>query len=76
MADTTHPAPEADEVGFDPDFTLLLERSVAPDAARALYGELSDRFSPFDLQGVGVLVWRYLGGPWRLEAEVGFTPAG
>ncbi len=61
-----------DAQGFRPHVTV--QNKVEPIAARALYEQLGDGFQPFDLQGVGVLVWRYLGGPWRLEAEVGFTP--
>ncbi len=61
-----------DAQGFRPHVTV--QNKVEPIVARALYEQLGDGFQPFDLQGVGVLVWRYLGGPWRLEAEVGFTP--
>ncbi|WP_174300674.1 2'-5' RNA ligase family protein [Caulobacter sp. S45] len=60
-----------DRQGFRPHVTV--QNKVEPIMARALYDQLSDSFHPFDLQGVGVLVWRYLGGPWELEAEVGFT---
>ena len=61
-----------DRQPFRPHVTV--QNKVEPIAARALYELLSDSFQPFDLKGTGVLVWRYLGGPWRLEAEVGFTP--
>ena len=61
-----------DRQAFRPHVTV--QNKVDPILARALYEELGDGFRPFDLQGVGVLVWRYLGGPWRLEADVGFTP--
>ena len=61
-----------DAQGFRPHVTV--QNKVEPIRARALYDQLGDGFQPFDLQGIGVLVWRYLGGPWRLEAEVGFTP--
>ena len=60
-----------DAQGFRPHVTV--QNKVEPIVARALYDALSDSFQPFDLQGVGVLVWRYLGGPWRLESEVEFT---
>ncbi len=63
-----------DRQAFRPHVTV--QNKVEPIMARALYEQLSDSFQPFDLEGVGVLVWRYLGGPWRLEAEVGFTPPG
>ncbi len=61
-----------DRQPFRPHVTV--QNKVEPIDARALYEVMSDSFQPFDLEGVGVLVWRYLGGPWRLEAEVGFTP--
>ena len=61
-----------DRQAFRPHVTV--QNKVEPIEARALFDQLGDSFQPFDLQGVGVLVWRYLGGPWRLEAEVGFTP--
>ena len=63
-----------DRQGFRPHVTV--QNKVEPIAARALYDALGEGFRPFDLQGIGVLVWRYLGGPWRLEAEVGFRPRG
>ena len=61
-----------DRQPFQPHVTV--QNKVEPIEARALYEALNDSFQPFDLEGVGVLVWRYLGGPWRLEEEVGFTP--
>ncbi len=61
-----------DRQSFRPHVTV--QNKVEPILARALYEQLGDRFQPFDLQGVGVLVWRYLGGPWRLEAELDFRP--
>ena len=61
-----------DRQPFRPHVTV--QNKVEPIVARALFEALADSFQPFDLQGVGVLVWRYLGGPWALEAEVGFTP--
>ena len=61
-----------DRQAFRPHVTV--QNKVEPIMAHALYEQLSDGFHPFDLQGTGALVWRYLGGPWRLEADVGFTP--
>ena len=60
-----------DRQGFRPHVTV--QNKVDPANARALYDMLSDRFSPFNFEGVGVFVWRYLGGPWALEAEIGFS---
>ena len=61
-----------DRQGFRPHVTV--QNKVDPLAARALHDDLQARFQPFDLSGEGVLVWSYLGGPWLLEAEVGFRP--
>lgn len=58
-----------DEQGFRPHVTV--QNKVSPDEARALLAELSAGFTPFDAQATGLLVWRYLGGPWALEAELG-----
>ena len=59
-----------DRQGFRPHVTV--QNKVDPLAARALFDTLQDSFQPFDLQGEGVFVWRYLGGPWALEAEMDF----
>ena len=63
-----------DRQPFRPHVTV--QNKVDPAQAQALYDALGDRFSPFSLEGVGVLVWRYLGGPWALEAEIAFRPPG
>ena len=34
---------------------------------------LAEEFTPFEGVGEGLLLWRYLGGPWDLEAEFGFA---
>lgn len=59
-----------DRQPFRPHVTV--QNKVEPIQARALFEQLSDSFQPFDVQGVGALVWRYLGGPWALEAEIAF----
>jgi 2'-5' RNA ligase len=62
-----------DQQGFRPHVTI--QNKVEPIVARALHDELQASFQPFDVTGEGALVWRYLGGPWALEAEVAFRPA-
>lgn len=60
-----------DRQGFGPHVTI--QNKVAPDVARTLRNTLAEGFTPFDGVGEGLLLWRYLGGPWRLEAEFAFT---
>ncbi len=63
-----------DRQSFRPHVTV--QNKVEPILARALFEDLRDSFQPFEVLGVGVLLWRYLGGPWSLEAEIDFTPPG
>lgn len=58
-----------DEQGFRPHVTI--QNKADPQAARALLEQLSAGFEPFEAAATGLLVWRYLGGPWALEAELG-----
>lgn len=44
---------------------VTVQNKVAPAAARALLAELSASFSPYDVRGTGLALWRYLGGPWE-----------
>ena len=61
-----------DRQGFRPHVTV--QNKVEPLEARALHDALGASFQPFEITGEGALLWRYLGGPWRLEAEVAFRP--
>ncbi|MGY2048582.1 2'-5' RNA ligase family protein [Methylobacterium sp. JK268] len=60
-----------DRQGFRPHVTV--QNKVAPDVARALHGRLSAAFAPFDATGTGLLLWRYLGGPWEKRARFPFA---
>jgi 2'-5' RNA ligase len=53
-----------DRQGFKPHVTV--QNKVSPERARALQKELQATFTPFEFQGVGLSLWRYLGGPWEL----------
>ena len=53
-----------DRQGFKPHVTV--QNKVAPERARALHEQLQAGFSPFEVRGVGLSLWRYLGGPWEL----------
>lgn len=52
-----------DRQGLRPHVTV--QNKVPPEKARALHGELERSFSPFEVRGEGLLLWRYLGGPWE-----------
>ncbi len=59
-----------DRQKFTPHVTI--QNKTSPQAARALRDALARDFQPMRGHGVGLLVWRYLGGPWRLERRIGF----
>ena len=48
---------------------VTVQNKVEPEAARALAQALAGEV-PFAGACEGLLVWRYLGGPWGLEVEV------
>lgn len=58
-----------DRRGFRPHVTV--QNKVAPEEARALHRRLEETFTPSRIDAEGLLLWRYLGGPW--EAVGSFT---
>lgn len=56
-----------DQQGLRPHVTV--QNKVAPEVARALHQRLEASFSPFEVRGEGLLLWRYLGGPWEKVGE-------
>ena len=52
-----------DRQGFRPHVTV--QNKVSPEEARALYHDLERSFAPFEVGAEGLLLWRYLGGPWE-----------
>jgi 2'-5' RNA ligase len=62
-----------DRQKFTPHVTI--QNKTSPQAARALRDALARDFQPIRGHGVALLVWRYLGGPWRLERRIGFGAA-
>ncbi|WP_366914582.1 2'-5' RNA ligase family protein [Enterovirga sp.] len=44
---------------------VTVQNKVAPEAARRLLAELQGEFQPFTARAEGLLLWRYLGGPWE-----------
>jgi 2'-5' RNA ligase len=59
-----------DRQGYGPHVTI--QNKVTPEEARRLRDRLAEDFTPFDGVGDGLLLWRYLGGPWELTAECPF----
>ncbi|MDP9458053.1 MAG: phosphoesterase HXTX [Actinobacteria bacterium] len=59
-----------DRQGLRPHVTV--QNKVSPEKARALHRELEGSFSPFEIRGEGLLLWRYLGGPWEPVGEYPF----
>lgn len=44
---------------------VTVQNKVASEAARKLMQELQAGFRPFTARGEGLILWRYLGGPWE-----------
>ena len=59
-----------DRKGFRPHVTV--QNKVPPEEARALQRRLEESFSPFEVGAEGLLLWRYLGGPWESLGSYGF----
>ena len=51
---------------------VTVQNKVDPAVARATLTQLQASFVPWSMTGVGVHVWRYLGGPWEHVATVPF----
>lgn len=60
-----------DQQGYRPHATI--QNKVAPHVARRLYDELSGTWSQRAGQGLGLLLWRYLGGPWERAGAFPFA---
>ena len=60
-----------DAQGFRPHVTI--QNKVQPAKARDLFERLSSDFAPWGGTARGLAVWRYLGGPWSLEADLPFA---
>ncbi|MBW3618112.1 MAG: 2'-5' RNA ligase family protein [Proteobacteria bacterium] len=62
-----------DRGGFRPHVTV--QNKADPAEARALLERLQHEFEPFEVIGEGVLLWRYLDGPWEAVDRLAFTGA-
>jgi hypothetical protein len=62
-----------DRQGYRPHVTV--QNKVAPEEARALHRELEAAFVPREIAGTGLLLWRYLSGPWEARGRFPFGGA-
>jgi 2'-5' RNA ligase len=62
-----------DRQGYRPHVTV--QNKVSPEEARALHRELEAAFVPREIAGTGLLLWRYLGGPWEARGRFRFGGA-
>jgi 2'-5' RNA ligase len=59
-----------DAQGWRPHVTV--QNKVDPKVARALHADLQHGFAPFRFTAPGLLLWRYLGGPWEAVSSLAF----
>ena len=60
-----------DRQGWRPHVTV--QNKAEPAEAKALLAELQHGFEPFEVQAEGLLLWRYLGGPWEAMDRLPFA---
>jgi len=59
-----------DRQKFKPHITV--QNKVATEAARRLFDEMSAGWTSRDGSGIGIELWHYLNGPWKLAGEFAF----
>ncbi|WP_019905539.1 2'-5' RNA ligase family protein [Methylobacterium sp. 77] len=59
-----------DRQGWKPHVTI--QNKVSPEVARSLHHALDLDFEPFRFTATGLLLWRYLGGPWQQRGRFAF----
>ena len=47
---------------------VTIQNKMPANIAKALFSELEADFEPFSVTATGLLLWRYLGGPWERVA--------
>ncbi|QJX48057.1 2'-5' RNA ligase family protein [Hymenobacter taeanensis] len=52
---------------------ITVQNKVNPAVARALHAELAEQFTPFEVNGTGLHLWAYRGGPWEKLQEFAFS---
>lgn len=59
-----------DQQKYRPHVTI--QNKVSPEEAKRLYQELAASWEAIEAIGEGLLLWRYLAGPWELAREFAF----
>jgi len=52
---------------------VTVQNKVTPEVARRTLDDLRAGFAPWDAVAEGLLLWRYLGGPWEALGSFPFT---
>jgi 2'-5' RNA ligase len=60
-----------DKQPFKPHVTV--QNKVTPEEAKRLLENLQQTWVPLTGKGTGLLLWRYLGGPWELVEKFPFS---
>jgi 2'-5' RNA ligase len=60
-----------DRQRFNPH--IVIQNKSTPERARDLLAHLQASFTPMSVQAIGLDLWHYLGGPWKLAASFAFS---
>lgn len=52
---------------------IVIQNKVTPEAARLLRAELERTFHALEADAVGLDLWHYMGGPWKLAESFSFV---
>ena len=52
---------------------VVVQNKATPERAKALLAELQAGFKVRQVEAVGLQLWNYLGGPWKLAPRLEFT---
>jgi hypothetical protein len=69
-----HGLTRQDRQPFRPHVTI--QNKVTRADAKATFSEVANDFSPWPGHGIGLEVWRYLGGPWAPHLQLSFEAEG
>ena len=53
---------------------VTVQNKVQADIAKGLFAALDETFVHRNGCATGLVVWEYLGGPWKLERRISFAP--
>ncbi|QHL86015.1 2'-5' RNA ligase family protein [Nibribacter ruber] len=54
---------------------VTVQNKVTPEAAKALLHKLNGEFKPFTTKATGVMLFKYLNGPWQFLQQFDFNQA-